>query len=68
MAELESVLEQRLIDQLCSDDSQWTYRPDLNTEEKLWTNFKHILEHILFKFFYLVTLTLMKGDKVVEPH
>ena len=44
MAELESVLEKRLIDQLCCDESQWTYRPDLNTEEKLWANFKKILE------------------------
>jgi len=44
MAELESVLEKRLIDQLCSEDSQWTYRPDLRTEEDLWNNFKYILE------------------------
>ncbi|WP_022754704.1 type I restriction endonuclease subunit R, EcoR124 family [Butyrivibrio fibrisolvens] len=44
MAELESVLEKKLIDQLCCDESQWTYRPDLNTEEKLWANFKKILE------------------------
>ena len=44
MAELESVLEKRLIDQLCSEDSQWTYRPDLRTEEDLWKNFKYILE------------------------
>ena len=27
MAELESVIEKRLIDQLCSGESQWTYRP-----------------------------------------
>ena len=44
MAELESVLEKRLIDQLCSGDSQWTYRPDLRTEVDLWNNFKYILE------------------------
>lgn len=44
MAELESILEKRLIDQLCSEDSQWTYRPDLRTEEALWKNFKYILE------------------------
>ncbi|WP_294242801.1 HsdR family type I site-specific deoxyribonuclease, partial [Pseudobutyrivibrio sp.] len=44
MAELESALEKRLIDQLCCDESQWTYRSDLNTEEKLWANFKKILE------------------------
>ncbi len=44
MAELESVLERRLIDQLCCDESQWTYRPDIRTEEQLWNNFKYILE------------------------
>lgn len=44
MAELEAVLEKRLIDQLCQGDSQWTYRPDIRTEEDLWDNFRHILE------------------------
>ncbi|MCI8860598.1 MAG: type I restriction endonuclease subunit R [Lachnospiraceae bacterium] len=44
MAELESVLEKRLIDQLCCEESQWTYRPDIRTEEQLWNNFKYILE------------------------
>ena len=44
MAELESVIEKRLIDQLCCDESQWTYRPDLRTEGQLWDNFKYILE------------------------
>jgi len=44
MAELESVIEKRLIDQLCCDESQWTYRPDIRTEEQLWDNFKYILE------------------------
>ena len=44
MAELESVIEKRLIDQLCSGESQWTYRPDIRTEDALWENFKYILE------------------------
>lgn len=44
MAELEAVLEKRLIDQLCQGGSQWTYRPDIRTEEDLWDNFRHILE------------------------
>ena len=44
MAELESVIEKRLIDQLCCDESQWTYRPDIKTEEQIWANFKYILE------------------------
>ena len=44
MAELESILEQKLIDKLCFEKSQWTYRPDIKTEDDLWANFKHILE------------------------
>lgn len=44
MAELESIIEQKLIDQLCYGDSQWTYRGDLKTEEDLWKNFRYILE------------------------
>ena len=44
MAELESVIEKRLIDQLCSGESQWTYRSDIRTEEQLLNNFKYILE------------------------
>ena len=42
--ELESVIEQRLIEQLCSGNSQWTYKPEIRTEEDLWANFKYILE------------------------
>ena len=44
MAELESVIEQKLIEQLVYGDSQWTYRADLKTEEDLWKNFRYILE------------------------
>ena len=44
MAELETVIEKKLIDQLCCDDLQWTYRPDIRTEDQLWNNFKYILE------------------------
>ena len=44
MAELESAIEKRLIEQLCNEESQWTYRPDIRTEEDLWKNFKYILE------------------------
>lgn len=44
MAELESVIEDRLIKQLCSGESQWTYRPDIRDEKALWANFKYILE------------------------
>ena len=44
MPELESMIEQKLIEQLVYGDSQWTYREDLKTEEDLWNNFKYILE------------------------
>lgn len=44
MPELESIIERRLIDQLCREESQWTYRPDIRTEDQLWENFKYILE------------------------
>ena len=39
MAELEAVIEQKLIEQLNYGDSQWIYRNDLKTEEDLWNNF-----------------------------
>ncbi len=44
MAVLESVIEKRLIDQLCCDDSQWTYRPDITTEDDLMPEIIPLLE------------------------
>ena len=44
MSELESMIEQKLIDQLIYGESQWTYREDLKTEADLWANFRYILE------------------------
>lgn len=44
MAELETIIEQKLIEQLIYGESQWTYRSDLKTEEDLWNNFRYILE------------------------
>ena len=44
MAELEAIIERKLIEKLCDGDSQWTYRPDIRTEDALWDNFKYILE------------------------
>ena len=44
MAELERTIEDKLIEQLTQGKSQWTYRPDLNDENKLWANIKLILE------------------------
>ncbi|MDD3261258.1 MAG: HsdR family type I site-specific deoxyribonuclease [Oscillospiraceae bacterium] len=44
MSEAESSIEQNLICQLTSGESQWTYRPDLKTEADLWNNVRKILE------------------------
>lgn len=44
MSELEQTIEEKLIKQLTEGKSQWTYRPDLNDENKLWANIKLILE------------------------
>lgn len=40
----EFVIERDLINQLTKGESQWVYRPDLNSEEKLWDNFFEKLE------------------------
>ncbi|GAA5100333.1 type I restriction endonuclease subunit R, EcoR124 family [Wohlfahrtiimonas larvae] len=40
----EAKLEEDLINQLISGESQWIYREDLRTEADLWTNLKQILE------------------------
>lgn len=44
MPELESMIENKLIEQLVNGESQWTYRDDLKTEDDLWKNFRYILE------------------------
>lgn len=40
----EKVMEEDLIKQLAQGASQWTYRDDLTNEEKLWANFREVLE------------------------
>lgn len=45
MAELEKTIEEKLIEQLTTGDSQWTYRPDLKDEASLWANLRSILEN-----------------------
>lgn len=44
MTELEQTIEEKQIKQLTEGKSQWTYRPDLNDENKLWENIRQILE------------------------
>jgi type I restriction enzyme R subunit len=41
----EYTMENDLINQLISGESQWTYRDDLRSEEDLWRNFKNKLEY-----------------------
>lgn len=43
MTMLESEMEDHLIKQLTCADSQWTYRPDLTTEDALWNNLREKL-------------------------
>ena len=43
MAMLESEMEDLLIKQLTCDVSQWTYGPDLTTEDALWNNLREKL-------------------------
>lgn len=40
----ESEMEKNLITQLVTAVSQWTFRPELNSEEDLWTNLKEKIE------------------------
>ena len=37
---IETQIEKDLIKCLTMEDSQWTYRPDLKTEQDLWENLK----------------------------
>ena len=50
-------LERDLINQLTSGESQWVYRPELNTEERLWNNFFDKLEANNVRFLNNVPLT-----------
>ena len=43
MSTPEKILEQNLIAQLTTGVSQWTYRPDIKTEDQLWDNFREKL-------------------------
>lgn len=44
MAELESVMEQKLIDELTRGISQWQYRGDIRSEDALWANVRQKLD------------------------
>lgn len=46
----EAVIENTLIQQLKSGESQWKYREDLCTEEALWANFRENWRTIIKMF------------------
>ena len=68
MPELESMIEQKLIEQLVYGDSQWTYRKDLKTEADLWENFRYILEQLQFFSFYKAGEWLVGENGKVQVH
>ena len=45
MQQQELQMESKLIQQLTRDESQWTLREDLKTEDDLWNNFFTILQN-----------------------
>lgn len=42
----ENELEQTLIEILTARDNQWTYRPDIKTEDAMWENLRHHVNRI----------------------
>lgn len=55
---LEKSLESALINQLTSGISQWTYRPDIKTEDDLWSNFRKKLNQN--------NLAVLKGVEITD--
>ena len=58
MAELERIMEEKLIKQLTCGESQWTYRPDIRDEAALWDNFRRKLE--------LNNIALLDGHSITD--
>ena len=46
MSHLEQMIENQFIQILSEKENQWTYRPDLKSEEALWQNFRSHLNRI----------------------
>ena len=63
---LESRMEERLIEQLTKDVSQWTYRADLKTEDDLWNNLREKLDRINVDHLNGVLLTDAEMAQVKE--
>lgn len=66
MAMLESEMESLLIEQLCHDVSQWTYRDDIKTESDLWNNLRNKLNQNNIAILDGVPLTDNEMDQVKE--
>lgn len=66
MAMLESEMEKRLIEQLCCDVSQWTYRDDIRTEADLWNNLRQKLNQNNIALLDGVPLTDEEMNQVKE--
>lgn len=57
-------IENALINQLTSGESQWVYRPELNTEELLWNNFFEKLEANNVRFLNDIPLTNSEKNQI----
>lgn len=66
MAMLESEMEKLLIEQLCCDVSQWTYRDDIRTEADLWDNLRQKLNQNNIALLDGVPLTNEEMNQVKE--
>ena len=63
---LESEMEKLLIEQLCCDVSQWTYRDDIRTEADLWDNLRQKLNQNNIALLDGVPLTDEEMNQVKE--
>lgn len=63
---LEAEMEKLLIEQLCCDVSQWTYRDDIRTEADLWDNLRQKLNQNNIALLDGVPLTNEEMNQVKE--
>ena len=59
MSQMESEIEERLIKQLITGDSQWNYREDIHTEDDLWNNIRQKLD--------ANNIAKLQGVKLTDP-
>lgn len=53
MSHSEQMIENQFIQILSEKENQWTYRPDLKSEEALWQNFRgHEIQENDFNFLH----------------